>query len=287
MLDRGLRGARSVDDVASATFCALAEAPGLCRAGLALKLAGGRQLRFVPSDRPRRDGSLQWCLIDAYDQLPLNDAVRSGQDVVLPNRQSLDEAYPALAARQDPSIRSVVALALVDREKPLGGLLLYLGHEMGSSGLGEVGDDLKARVVRALRAVRTAEGLGDRLPSGHRLPADETAPALARQLLRGTLGKHGVPEDGLDSALLCASEIVTNVVMHAARPSVLTIDTSGQEVTVQVRHPTAAAEPPTKPPDPVDPLEIAGRGLALVDAVADAWGVEHEPGHTCWWFRIG
>jgi anti-sigma regulatory factor (Ser/Thr protein kinase) len=205
---------------------------------------------------------------------------------VLPNRQKLAEAYPSLAARQDHSIQSVIALALLDLERPLGGLLLYLDHEVGSSGPGVPGHDLKERVVRALRRVRTAESSQDRLPPGHRLPADETAPALARQLLRGTLGKQGVAEHGVDSALLCASEIVTNVVMHTARPSVLTIEASGQEVTVQIRHPTAATEPPIEPPDPVDALDIAGRGLALVDAVADAWGVEHEPEHTCWWFRI-
>jgi anti-sigma regulatory factor (Ser/Thr protein kinase) len=106
-------------------------------------------------------------------------------------------------------------------------------------------------------------------------------------LLRQTLRKHGMPDDGVDSALLCASEIVTNVVMHTAQPSVLTVEATVEEVTVQVRHPTAAAEPPTEPLDPVDPLDIAGRGLALVDAVASAWGVEHEVGHTCWWFRVG
>lgn len=287
LLDRGLRGARNVDDVVSATFAALAEDSGVSRAALALKVAGGRQLRFVSSDRLGGDAAPEWCLIDAYDHLPLNDAVRSGRDVVLADRRSLETAYPALAARQGPTVRSMVALALVDGERTVGGLLLYLHHEVSPSGIGEAGEDLKSRVVRALRTVRDVSSLEDTLPAGHRLPADETAPALARQLLRGALHRLGVAEDGLDSALLCASEIVTNVIMHTARPSVLNIDASGEEVTVQIRHPRAGAQLPTEVPNQVDPLEIAGRGLALVDAVADAWGVEQEPDHTCWWFRIG
>ena len=198
----------------------------------------------------------------------------------MPNRQSLDKAYPALAARQPPSIRSVVALALVDREKPLGGLLLYLGHEVGSAGLGDVGGNLKARVVRALRTVRTAESwniipLRAPAPGGRDRPGAGEASSTGGS--RQTWSRRG--RSGLGTAVCLGDRHERRHARRATlRPHHRHLRQEGG--TVQVRHPTAAAEPPTKPPDPVDPLEIAGRGLALVDAVADAWGVEHEPGHT-------
>jgi hypothetical protein len=93
--------------------------------------------------------------------------------------------------------------------------------------------------------------------------------------------------DDVYSALLCASEIVTNVVMPTARPSVLTAEATGGAVTVQIRHVAEAEEPPIEHLGPAEPMDIAGRGLALVDALATDWGVEHEHGQTCWWFRIG
>jgi anti-sigma regulatory factor (Ser/Thr protein kinase) len=286
-LARRLRIARSVDDIAVGTFRALKEDPRVFRAGLALTVAGGRQLRFVSSDRDRQDGALAWCLIDAYEHLPLNDAIRTGQDVVVPNRQSFAEAYPALEERQGPDTRSVVALALAHREKRFGGLLLYLTQELGSSGLGAAVVGLKEEVVRALGAVQSADSSHEALPPGHQLPPDETAPALARRLLRRTLSESEVAADSVDAALLCASEIVTNVVMHTARPSVLTAEATDDTVTVQVRHVAEAPEPPIEHLGPADPMDIAGRGLALVDALATDWGVEHESGQTCWWFQVG
>jgi anti-sigma regulatory factor (Ser/Thr protein kinase) len=286
-LARLLRVARSVDDIAVATFRAVGADPRVSRAGLALTVAGGRQLRFVSSDRDWRDGSLSWCLIDAYDHLPLNDAVRTGQDVFLPDRRSFAEAYPALAARQGPDTQSVMVLALADGKKRCGGLLLYLAREMDSAELGATVGVLKEELVRALRAVQGADTAHEALPPGHPLPPEETAPALARRWLRRTLSESEMAADEVDSALLCASEIVTNVVMHTARPSVLTAEATGGAVTVQIRHVAEAAEPPIEHLGPADPMDIAGRGLALVDALATDWGVDHEDGQTCWWFRIG
>lgn len=295
-LAAGLWDARTDDDVAATTLRAVAALPGVSRAAIALTVAGGRQLRFVSSDAMSLGPPLPWCLIDAYDRLPLNDAVRTGRHVVVPTHDAFRKAYPELAARQERSgTRSVIALALTAGGRRLGGLLLYRDLEL--PGLQTPGADLSAmaeEVARALLAVRSRrtavvapraaeEDATTRRP----LPGDETAPGLARGFLRETLRGWELDDDAVDAALLCASELVTNVVMHAGQESVISVERDAGAVTVRVRHPTVEAEVPIEPVTGADPLHIAGRGLALVDAVADGWGSETTSGETCVWFRLG
>lgn len=285
-----LAGARSIEDVAATTFRALVDSYGASRAGLALTMPGGRQLRFISSDVTLGGGAPAWCLIDAYDDLPLNDAVRTGQDVVLPTRQSLVDAYPELGSRQQPGTKGVVALVLATRGRRLGGLIVYLDDEVDWSRDGPRLKALAAGVTDALVAVGAGPPTDSGSPQGCGLPADETAAGLARRFLRQRLGGWGVDEDVTYSAILCASEIVTNVVMHAACPSVISADRSPAAITVTIEHSTTAGtdQPSARvDPDPAsDPLGIAGRGLAIVDAVAAEWGTGTVGDRTRWWFRL-
>jgi hypothetical protein len=123
-------GAGSIEDVAAAAFDTLLGRFGASRAGLALTVPGGRQLRFISSDATRDGGEARWCLIDAYAELPLNDAVRTGRDVVLATRESLMAAYPELGSKQQPTTRSVLALALQQAGRRIGGLVVYLDEEV-------------------------------------------------------------------------------------------------------------------------------------------------------------
>src|SRR6476659_5254332 len=59
----------------------LAAVPGVHRAGLALVEGGGRRLLFAASDRDNVS-SVQWCEVDAYEDVPLNHTVRTGEAVV-------------------------------------------------------------------------------------------------------------------------------------------------------------------------------------------------------------
>src|SRR4051794_6119774 len=86
-LSEALGSARGVDGVAVAALRAVVGIAGVTRAGLALTMVGGRQLRFLTSDDGRLGPEPSWCLIDAYDRLPLNDAVRSGRRIVLDSRE--------------------------------------------------------------------------------------------------------------------------------------------------------------------------------------------------------
>jgi hypothetical protein len=74
------------DRWARSALASLAHVRGVHRAGLALAEGGGRRLLFAASDRDN-ERSVQWCEVDAYEDVPLNHTVRTGEPVV----GSLDE----------------------------------------------------------------------------------------------------------------------------------------------------------------------------------------------------
>jgi anti-sigma regulatory factor (Ser/Thr protein kinase) len=87
----------------------------------------------------------------------------------------------------------------------------------------------------------------------------------------------------LDDALLLISELVTNAVRHGSPPILLALECDGEGLRVRVRD-GAPALP--RPRDSI-PEDEGGRGLALVDALSDAWGAEpvvdeHGGGKSVW-----
>jgi len=84
-----------------------------------------------------------------------------------------------------------------------------------------------------------------------------------------------------DVACLLVTELVSNMVRHAPSASELTIRQQGGAVRIGVTdddpHPPVLQYRP--------PLAESGRGLALVDALASAWGshaVAGRPGKVVW-----
>ncbi len=125
-----LGSAGSLDEVARAALRAALDLPGAVRAGLALDRAGGRQLQFVPSDAGQLEPVVRWCLIDAFDDVPLTTAVRTGEDVLLSTPDELRASYPMIADRQVAlGTRSLAALALGTDLERMGGLLVAFDHE--------------------------------------------------------------------------------------------------------------------------------------------------------------
>jgi anti-sigma regulatory factor (Ser/Thr protein kinase) len=108
------------------------------------------------------------------------------------------------------------------------------------------------------------------------------APSIARaavgRVLRGRLGGTRHHE-----ALLLVSEVVSNSVLHGGADADETIELSisvtADRVRVDVTDPAGGFEPPDYP---VDELRVAGRGLPVVHAVAQAWGVEPSPSGRLW-----
>jgi anti-sigma regulatory factor (Ser/Thr protein kinase) len=92
--------------------------------------------------------------------------------------------------------------------------------------------------------------------------------------------------DDLDELALIVSEMVTNAILHAETPSVVTcrpLDAHGIELAVTDR----GGGLPTMGPL-ADDRGTSGRGLRIVDALAASWGVEHDPdGSKTIWARFG
>ncbi|WP_405931079.1 ATP-binding protein [Streptomyces sp. NBC_00827] len=109
-----------------------------------------------------------------------------------------------------------------------------------------------------------------------------TTPSAARSFVAKTLTQWGQTER-LDDIRLCTSELATNAVLHGAP--------AGGQVLVRVElHATVLRievhDGGNGRPEKREARETAadGRGLLLVSAVADHWGVEERqgPGKCVW-----
>lgn len=95
-------------------------------------------------------------------------------------------------------------------------------------------------------------------------------------------------DDQVDAARLCVSELVSNIVTHvgAGTPASLVLSTAGERLRVEVHDPDSRALPTL-----VDAEADAegGRGMALVAALADRWGVQVYDDHKVTWceFAVG
>jgi len=111
------------------------------------------------------------------------------------------------------------------------------------------------------------------------LPADVTAPALARHEVRAAMLRFGVSEDRLDDVLLATSELVTNAFEHGERPQRLELEYRDGRLTLRV-HDTGRMLPELRAPSAA---EARSRGLVLVQALSLDWGFERCPGGKYVW----
>lgn len=105
--------------------------------------------------------------------------------------------------------------------------------------------------------------------------------ATLRRVVRLRLAVWGLHEL-VDTAQLCVSELVSNVVTHVGigTPGSLAVSVNGTHLRIEVRDPDARALPALL--DASDDAE-GGRGMALVDALVDRWGIElHGDSKVTW-----
>jgi anti-sigma regulatory factor (Ser/Thr protein kinase)/anti-anti-sigma regulatory factor len=113
-----------------------------------------------------------------------------------------------------------------------------------------------------------------------------TAAAAARAFVREVLGywQLALPDNTLvDRAVLLASELVTNAVVHARTELELRVELRGDLLHLAVRD--GSPRLLRLVTDPVRDLEAeGGRGLWLVEQLARAWGVNRHPdgGKVVW-----
>jgi anti-sigma regulatory factor (Ser/Thr protein kinase) len=268
---------------------------GVRRAGLALAEGGGRRLLFCASDRDN-DRSVDWCEIDAYDHVPLNHSVRTGETVV----GSLDDLagrYPAFTSRQTEKSRALASLPIFAAGHIQGGYVLFYDapQRFDRRQLTRL-EDLGARLGADLRRVQSttihaSRSLEDEpLPHGalaasYSVAADPRAVAAARHFVLGTLAAWGIDGDTVDRATLCLSELVTNAMIHTDAGCELRVVLDRGVLTTTVRDGGSSLVVDLSRVA-VDPLAVHGRGLRLVDALSTRWGSELDAVGTTVWFVL-
>lgn len=109
--------------------------------------------------------------------------------------------------------------------------------------------------------------------------ADLTAVPEVRHALRAMLATWGGP-GATDVAELLTSELVTNALVHTEHGAVVTATVEPDQLRVEVRDFVPGLDAPR---EPVADDGTHGRGLILVEALADSWGVEnHDVGKVVW-----
>ncbi|MFF9061258.1 ATP-binding protein [Streptomyces sp. NPDC101213] len=113
--------------------------------------------------------------------------------------------------------------------------------------------------------------------------ADLRAVPETRRALRELLRHWGRPGQS-ETAELLTSELVTNALVHTDRDAVLTATVGPGGLRVEVRD-FAAGRPRPRRRDADEATH--GRGLVLVQSLADAWGVRTHSIGKAVWFELG
>jgi anti-sigma regulatory factor (Ser/Thr protein kinase) len=113
------------------------------------------------------------------------------------------------------------------------------------------------------------------------LPGAPDAVPVARALLREVLADSAVAHR-LEDGELALSEVVTNAVLHGRDPLVLRLVLSGDVLRAEV----CDASPVSPSFSMLDQTAVTGRGLLLISAVSDRWGVEPSPSGKVVWFEL-
>ncbi|CAM3900015.1 ATP-binding protein [Nocardiopsis rhodophaea] len=130
-----------------------------------------------------------------------------------------------------------------------------------------------------------------RLPlrlSRRRFAGEPPSVKAARDWLRARLTQAGVPDQPTDNALLLLSELASNSLRHASDPA----DHNGFRVRVHLsRNGLRVDLHDDEPPfamfiGPAAHDAEHGRGLFLVDAMADRWGHSASPNGSGMFFAI-
>ncbi|MFF9334779.1 ATP-binding protein [Streptomyces albogriseolus] len=133
-------------------------------------------------------------------------------------------------------------------------------------------------------AVRALELHGDPTEGEVPLPSLPESAAIARRLVQIViLRRWGLHPKFTEDAVLLVSELVGNAVRHTgARAFGLRMRHRRGWIRVEVRDPSRALPCLM----PVQEMDVSGRGLFLVDELADRWGVDLLSHGKTTWFEM-
>ncbi|RVX45525.1 anti-sigma regulatory factor (Ser/Thr protein kinase) [Nonomuraea polychroma] len=120
--------------------------------------------------------------------------------------------------------------------------------------------------------IRTAEYVLPSVPSGV---------GEARSLVRSKLTGWGL-EDVIDDCLLIVSELITNAIRYGGAAYALRLEDREDRLYGEVFDPGDGEPRPCS----MDVDALSGRGLQIVAAIADDWGVSAANGGKVVWFSV-
>ncbi len=111
------------------------------------------------------------------------------------------------------------------------------------------------------------------------LPLTDHAAVLARRATREVLAAWGfADEDHIYDVQLVATELVSNAVRHGADLVHLELIANGDHLVVAVRDGSEVL-----PDRDAGPYDESGRGLLIIEALTERWGVEDVDGGKRVW----
>ncbi|MEX2587218.1 MAG: ATP-binding protein [Actinomycetota bacterium] len=114
-----------------------------------------------------------------------------------------------------------------------------------------------------------------------RLPAQAAALASARRFTESRLAQWHVPQL-TDSLNLLVTELVTNAVVHGGTEAHLKLLFDSRRLRVEVRD-GSSAEPRVQR---YSTTATTGRGMQIVDSLADRWGTKREDVGKVVWLEL-
>ncbi|MET9617607.1 SpoIIE family protein phosphatase [Kitasatospora indigofera] len=194
-------------------------------------------------------------------------------ELKIPEGSLLALCTDGLVESRDKDLDVGLGRLLTVLEEPYASIQQACEAVLGTMEQGREPDDV------ALLLARLGHGQAGTPTAGWTLPAEPTAVARARRLVRATLAEWGV-EELTDTAELLVSELVTNSVRYASAPIGVRL-TLGNTLLVEISDPL---------PDPPRERHAAeadegGRGLELVRRLALRWGARAEGIGKVVWFE--
>jgi anti-sigma regulatory factor (Ser/Thr protein kinase) len=111
------------------------------------------------------------------------------------------------------------------------------------------------------------------------LTSDASSLGEGRRFVAQTLRAWQVDESRIEPVLVVANELVANAIVHARSAPVLSLEGSGSDLMLRVTDGSETV--PVASAGAAD--EAGGRGLMLVQALADRWGIDtNSSGKTVW-----
>lgn len=114
------------------------------------------------------------------------------------------------------------------------------------------------------------------------LPPEAESAGEARRYMAGLLRQAGCDAEISDTALLLVSELVTNAIVHARTWCQVTFDVKARSVSAAVADGSPSPVVPSQP----DTADTSGRGLCLLERLADEWGWRPSGAGKMVWFEV-